>query len=92
MRFNDARTYSFCFDGIEPFKTVAIGTHGCIKRKEDKTYFKHGLRELIRVLHPKTILVYGAVPDDVFAECREKGIKVIPFESEYSKSRRQGTA
>ena len=89
VRFNDARTYRFCFDGIEPFKTVALGTHGCIKRREDKTYFKHGLRELIRVLHPETIVVYGAVPDDVFAEYREKGIKVIAFESEFSKSRKQ---
>ena len=59
------------------------------KEKEDKTCFKRGLRELVRVLRPETIVVYGAVTDDVFAECYEKGIKVIAFESEYSKSRRQ---
>ena len=25
VRFNDERTYEFCFDGIERFKTVAVG-------------------------------------------------------------------
>ena len=32
VRFGDERTFSFCFDGIEENKTVAVGTHGCIKR------------------------------------------------------------
>ena len=36
VRFNDERTYNFCFDGVEKFKTVAVGTHGCIKNKIDK--------------------------------------------------------
>ena len=92
VRFNDARTYSFCFDGIEPFKTVALGTHGCIKKKEDKTYFKQGLKELVKVLKPETIVVYGAIPDDIFDEYHEKGIKIIAFESEYSKTRKQVNA
>ncbi len=35
VRFNDARTYEFCFDGIEKDKTVAVGTHGCINRNDD---------------------------------------------------------
>ncbi|MGM9551911.1 MAG: DUF4417 domain-containing protein [Clostridia bacterium] len=92
IRFNDARTYSFCFDGIEPFKTVAVGTHGCIKKKEDKKIFKQGLKELVRVLQPKTIIIYGAVPDEIFGGYRKKGINIIAFESEYSKSRRQVNA
>ena len=40
VRFNDERTYEFCFDGIEKLKTVAVGTHGCIKNRTDKEYFK----------------------------------------------------
>ena len=40
VRFGDERTFSFCLDGIEENKTVAVGTHGCIKRKEDKIFFK----------------------------------------------------
>lgn len=92
VRFNDIRTYDFCFDGIEKYKTVAVGTHGCIKRIEDKEYFKSGLKELVKRLSPKTIIVYGAAPADIFGEYSDKGIRIIPFESEFSKSRKRGVA
>ena len=89
VRWNDERTYDFCFDGIERSKTVAVGTHGCIKRIEDRELFKAGLEKMVSRLSPKIIIVYGAVPDDIFKEYRESGIKIIPFDSEFSKSRRQ---
>ena len=38
--FKDERIYEFCFDGTEEDKTVAVGTHGCIKQTEDKELFK----------------------------------------------------
>lgn len=92
VRFGDERTYSFCFDGIEKFKTVAVGTHGCIKKKDDKMFFKAGLSRLVQKLSPKTIIVYGSAPDDIFKKYRDMGINIIPFESEFSKSRKQVTA
>lgn len=92
VRFNDERTYEFCFDGIEKFKTVAVGTHGCIKGKADREYFKKGLAELVKRLSPKTIIVYGSAPDDIFKKYRDMGINILPFESEFSKSRKQVTA
>lgn len=92
FRFNDERTYEFCFDGIERFKTVAVGTHGCIKSRIDREYFKKGLAELVKRLSPKIIIVYGAAPDDIFEEYINAGIEVIAFESEFSKSRKQVTA
>lgn len=92
VRFNDERTYEFCFDGIEKFKTVAVGTHGCIKNRIDKDYFKDGLAEMVKRLSPKTIIVYGSVPDDIFKKYRDMGINILPFESEFSKSRKQVTA
>ena len=92
VRFNDERTYEFCFDGIEKFKTVALGTHGCIKRRIDKDYFKDGLAEMVKRLSPRTIIVYGSAPDDIFKKYRDMGINIVPFESEFSKSRKQVTA
>lgn len=92
VRFNDERTYNFCFDGVEKFKTVAVGTHGCIKNKIDKDYFKKGLAELVKRLSPKTIIVYGATPDDIFKTYKDAGIEIISFESEFSKSRKQVVA
>ena len=92
VRFNDERTYEFCFDGIEKNKTVAVGTHGCIKRTEDKELFKYGLEEMVKRLSPKTIIVYGATPEYIFQKYKENGIEIIAFESEFSKSRKQVTA
>jgi len=92
IRFNDDRTYDFCFDGIEKDKTVAVGTHGCIKKKTDKEYFKNGLNELVKRLSPKNIIVYGAAPDSIFKPYRDMGINIIAFESEFAKSRKQVTA
>lgn len=89
VRFSDERTYEFCFDGIEKFKTVAVGTHGCIKRKEDIIFLKVGLRQLVQRLSPKTIIVYGSAPDSIFEPYKDMGINIIAFESEFSKSRKQ---
>ena len=92
VRFNDERTYDFCFDGIEKFKTISVGTHGCIKNKIDKDYFKKGLAELVNRLSPKTIIVYGATPDDIFKVYKDAEIEIISFESDFSKSRKQVVA
>lgn len=92
VRFGDERTFSFCFDGIEENKTVAVGTHGCIKRKEDKIFFKIGLARMVQRLSPKTIIVYGSAPDSIFKSYKDMGINIIAFESEFSKSRKQVTA
>ncbi len=92
VRFNDERTYLFCFSGIEKNKTVAVGTHGCIKKKEDKEYFKKGLFKLVKCLSPKNIIVYGAAPDSIFKPYKDMGINIISFESEFSKSRKQVNA
>lgn len=43
-------------------------------------------------LAPKTIIVYGSAPDSIFKEYKDMGINIIPFESEFSKSRKQVTA
>ena len=92
VRFGDERTFSFCFDGVEENKTVAVGTHGCIKNKIDREYFIKGLEELVKQLSPKTIIVYGNAPDSIFKQYKDMGINIIAFESEFSKSRKQVTA
>ena len=92
VRYNDSRTYDFCFDGIEKHKTIAIGTHGCIKRKADRLLFQQGLYELVKRLRPKTLIVCGAAPKTIFQPYIDIGIEVIAFESEFAKSRKQVTA
>ena len=89
VRFGDERSYSFCFDGIEPEKTIAVGTHGCIKQKADRLFFQVGLNVAVRRLRPKTIVVYGRAPDRIFKPYRDQGIRIIPFESEFATSRKK---
>ncbi len=91
VRWNDERTYMFCFEGIEKNKTVAVGTHGCIKKKADKAYFKKGIAQMVKALSPKNIIVYGAAPDDIFKPYKNMGINIIAFESEFSKAHKQSS-
>ena len=90
VRWNDERSYLFCFDGVEKEKTVAIGTHGCIKKKDDKEYFIKGLSEMVKRLSPKNIIVYGAAPDSIFKSYKDMGISIVPFESNFSITRKRG--
>jgi len=92
VRYNDERTYEFCFDGIEKNKSVALGTHGCLKTKEDILYFRLGLAVMVNRLTPKNIIVYGTAPDRIFQPYRDRGINIIVFESEFAKTRKQVTA
>lgn len=44
---------------------------------------------LVKRLSPKTIIVYGAAPDDIFKDYKDAGIKIISFESDFSKYGKQ---
>lgn len=68
VRWGDERSLEFCFDGLPTNDIVSISTYGCIKGYENKYYFKIGLREMLKVLKPQVVLVYGAMPDEVFSE------------------------
>jgi hypothetical protein len=65
VRFGDEHSYSFCFEGIPPKSVISIGTHGCMKKKEDIHYEIKGVSETIRHLKPEAIILYGAVNEDI---------------------------
>lgn len=85
VRFNDERTFEFCFDGVPKNSIVSIGTHGCIKKNIDKAYFKIGLSEMLKVLSPKAIVVYGSAPDSIFEVCHTNHVELIQFDSDTAK-------
>lgn len=86
IRFADQRTYRCCCDGIARKSVIAIGSHGMIKNKEDRRFFCEGLNVVVKRLEPSAIIVYGSVPTSIFATYMDKGIKIIPFPSDYSTS------
>ena len=49
----------------------------------EREFFIKGLDYVIRKLHPKTIIVYGAAPDAVFSKYSSAGIRILQFDSDY---------
>lgn len=53
-------TYQFCFDGLPKHSIIAVSSVGVMRDKDALHIFADGLKEAIRVLKPKTILMYGS--------------------------------
>ena len=79
IRWGDERSYTtielpekFAFLGVPKHSIVSIGTYGCIKSKENKIYFAEGLDAMLDELEPEVVLVYGGMPDSIFAKVKDR--------------------
>ena len=80
VRWGTPESYRYCWDGIPKNSMVAIGTAGGSPRKlADRRRFEDGLFEMVRVLQPHTILVYGSDHYACFDVLRAQGIHVLAF-------------
>ncbi len=75
IRWGSESTYTvkllpekIAFLGVEKHSIVSIGTYGCIQSKEDKAYFKSGLKAMMETLEPEVVLVYGPMPESIFSD------------------------
>ncbi len=75
IRWGNEQTYgkgdfkeNFSCLGVEEASIIAIGTYGCIKHSNDKRHFKAGLEAMLLKLKPQVVLVYGPMPNSVFAD------------------------
>lgn len=73
VRWGDERSYTTCvlpekfaFLGLPKHSIVCIGTYGACKTKEEKYHMRHGLIAMLEELEPEVVLVYGAMPDEIF--------------------------
>ena len=73
IRWGDERTYTtielpekIAFLGVPKHSILSVGTYGCVKSKEAKFYFREGLIAMLDELKPEVVLVYGAMPQQVF--------------------------
>ena len=89
IRFGDERTFDVCCDGIQQGGVIAIGTHGTIKRVEDRRIFVRGLEYIARKLNPEVIVVYGKAPDTIFGKYSEKGIRIVSFDSSFASANKE---
>ena len=60
--------------------TIAIGSHGCVKRRDNRSRFVTDLHMVCDLLEPKRIVVYGTDAYGSFDYPRSRGIdvRVIP--------------
>lgn len=56
ISWSDARSFEFCFDGVETGSTVAIGMIGC---KRSKLLFLRGYWAMIEKINPSKIICFG---------------------------------
>ena len=85
LRWGDERTYKddflgekVAFQGVDKHSIVSVGTYGQIQTAESKRYFKEGLEEMIKELEPEVVLVYGSMPDKIFADFKET-TRFVPY-------------
>ena len=83
VRWADDRTDEVCCAGVPKNAIIAIGSHGCIKLRQERKFFTAGLEYVIQRLNPKTIVVYGTAPNDIFEKYKQAGIEILQFDSDY---------
>jgi hypothetical protein len=76
--WSDERSYSFCFEGLPKYSTIAISTNGCLSSKQSIYYFTEGFNKMLEVLKPTTILSYGRSVKQVYDTCKTR---IIQFDS-----------
>ncbi len=82
VRWGTSESWRYCWDGIPHDSIVCIGTAGGSPKKlVDRRRFEEGLEELIRVLTPRTILVYGSANYPCFDKQIDRGIRVVSYPS-----------
>lgn len=79
VRWGDERSFStevfpekFAFLGLPQNSIVSIGTYGCIKSSENKSYFKEGLEAMLNEISPEVVLVYGGMPECIFSPYKSR--------------------
>ncbi|MCT3341557.1 MULTISPECIES: DUF4417 domain-containing protein [Lactobacillus] len=71
LRWGDERSFEFAFAGIPKHQICAIGTYGQIQDKEKRYLFESGLEEALSKVEPKSVLIYGSMPDSIFASYKK---------------------
>ena len=79
IQWGDERTFKsdflgekVAFQGVDKHSIVSVGTYGQIQTADSKRLFKEGLTEMIKELKPEVVLVYGSMPDKIFADLKGK--------------------
>lgn len=89
IRFGDDRTLGIACSGIPEGSTVAIGSHGAMKNKEDRLIIESGIEGILNQINPQNLIIYGTINDRIKTQCKHNRTNLIVFESDFSLSRRK---
>ena len=65
---------------------MAVSSVGCMNGKKKKALFLSGYAEMVRRLHPETIIFYGTVPN----ECMGNIVKIRAFHEKFNEAQCDG--
>ena len=87
VRWGTKETWDYCWDGIPRKSIVAIGTvGGSPKKLVDRQRFEAGLSEMVRILQPHAIVVYGSANYPCFKKLEQSGICIVSYPSHTAKA------
>lgn len=91
VRWGTPESFRYCFAGVPRGSIIAIGTCGGSPFKlENRNRFEDGIEELIKVLYPHTIIVYGSASYPCFDNLIDLGIKVVSYPSQTAQAFEKG--
>ncbi len=82
VTWGDARSYDFCFDGIEQGSVVAVSTLGA---KRYKDLYLPGFLELLKRIRPEKVLCYAKPFPEMYELC---DMIEVPHESVTARARK----
>ena len=87
VRWGTRETYGYCFEGVPKNSIVAVSAcGGSTKKLENRERFENGLDELVKVLSPHTIIVYGSANYPCFDRLIDRGVKIASYPSKMERA------
>lgn len=85
VRWN-ADSLDYCFAGIAEGSTISIGTVASkLNNPVNRMNFEIGLYEVVDIIKPKAIIIYGYSNLSILNSLKARGIKIITFKSTMNK-------
>lgn len=86
--FGPEKTWTWCFDGLPLYSSLAITTNGILDDPEAKRLFVGGVDALIRTVYPKNLIICGNYPGWLAKKYPDVNIVGIPNYSQSWHNRR----
>ena len=76
---NEPGSDEYSLKPVPKTSTIAIGTHGCVKRRDDRRRLARDIRHAIDYCEPTRVLVYGSDAYGVLDYVRSTGVETMLY-------------